>query len=34
MVDYGIKLSTRARDLAHHAGRKTIQVSDVKLAMK
>jgi len=32
--EYGTSIASRANALAHHAGRKTVQASDVKLAMK
>lgn len=32
--DYGTEIASRANDLAHHAGRKTIKASDIKLAMQ
>lgn len=32
--DYGTSIASRAKDLAHHAGRKTIKASDIKLAME
>lgn len=32
--DYGSDLASRANDLAHHAGRKTVKASDIKLAMQ
>ncbi|MBO5476308.1 MAG: histone family protein [Clostridia bacterium] len=32
--DYGANLASRANDLAHHAGRKTVKASDIKLAMQ
>ena len=32
--DYGATIAARAKDLAHHAGRKTIKASDIKLAME
>ncbi len=32
--DYGVNLASRANDLAHHAGRKTVKASDIKLAMQ
>ena len=31
--DYGSTLASRANDLAHHAGRKTVKASDIKLAI-
>ena len=32
--EYGATIASRAKDLAHHAGRKTIKASDIKLAME
>lgn len=34
MEDYGTSIAVRAKDLAHHAGRKTVKASDIKLAMQ
>ena len=34
MEDYGLELAAKAKDYAHHAGRKTIKVEDIKLALK
>ena len=34
MEDYGLTLASKAKDFAHHAGRKTIKADDVKLALK
>lgn len=34
LEDYGISIATKAKDYAHHAGRKTIKADDVKLALK
>lgn len=34
MEDYGTDVAIKANALAHHAGRKTVKASDVKLAMK
>ena len=34
MEDYGTSVARRANEYAHHAGRKTIKASDIKLALK
>jgi histone H3/H4 len=34
MEDYGTDVARKANAFAHHAGRKTIKASDVKLAMQ
>ena len=34
MEEYGMEVAKQATKLARHAGRKTVQVEDVKLAMK
>lgn len=34
MESYGTEIASRANDLAHHAGRKTVKASDIKLAIQ
>lgn len=34
MEDYGTSVARRANEYAHHAGRKTIKASDIKLALQ
>lgn len=34
MEDYAVDVSRKANEYAHHAGRKTIQKADIKLALQ